>query len=267
MADNGMANSERSPLFRRILLVNDDGIESKGLALLAEIAGRLSEDVWIVAPDEERSGASQSISLSQPLRCRQLGERRFAVKGTPADCVLLAVEVLLAGSPPSVVLSGINHGENLADDMAYSGTGAAMEACEFGIPGIALSQVREPGQMPDFGAAVSHAEVILRRLANWEWEKGVAVNINFPPLSGEQVKGIKVTPAGRRPRRPFLPKPGIDGRNVPLHWLKVDYAFELPVDPGTDIAAVRDGSISVTALRRDPTCDRTNNKLQKLLQV
>jgi len=262
-----MAGTEKSPFFRRILLVNDDGIDSKGLALLTEIACRLSDDVWVVAPDEERSGASRSISLSQPLRCKKLAERRFAIKGTPADCVLLAVEVLLADSRPSVVLSGINHGENLADDMAYSGTsGAAMEAAEFGIPGIALSQIRESGQMPDFSAAASHAEGLLRRLAHWEWEQGVAVNINFPPVSAEQVKGISVAPVGRRPRRPFHPTPGMDGRNVPFHWLRVDYAFELSVAPGSDLAAARDGSISVTALRHNPTCDDANVKLRALLQ-
>jgi len=261
-----MAVTKKAPLLRRILLVNDDGIESRGLALLAEIARRLSDDVWIVAPDEERSGASHSISLSQPLRCRQLNERRFAIKGTPADCVLLAIEVLLAESRPSIVLSGINHGENLADDMVYSGTsGAAMEACEFGIPAIALSQIREPGQMPDFSAAASHAEGLLRRLSEWEWEEGVMVNINFPPVPAKEVKGIQVTPVGRRPRRPFRPMSGIDGRNVPLHWLKVDYASELPVAPGTDLAAARDGSISVTALRRDPTYSHANNQLQALL--
>ncbi|MBS0344302.1 MAG: 5'/3'-nucleotidase SurE, partial [Proteobacteria bacterium] len=154
-----MSSEKIAALTRRIVIVNDDGIQSRGLAILERVARSFGGEVFVVAPDEERSGASQSISLSVPLRMRQLDATRYAVKGTPADCVMVAIRTLLKDDPPTLVLSGVNHGENLADDLAYSGTsGAAMEAAQFGIPAIAFSQVRELGQMPNFDVTELHLE-------------------------------------------------------------------------------------------------------------
>ncbi len=125
----------------RILISNDDGIEAPGLKLLTKVARTLSRDVWVVAPEQEQSGASHSLTLYRPLRVRKLGPRRFAVDGTPTDCVLLAVNVLLRDKRPSLVLSGVNAGGNLGEDVTYSGTvAAAMEATLLGVPAIALSQ-------------------------------------------------------------------------------------------------------------------------------
>lgn len=249
---------------QRILIVNDDGIQAKGLSLLEKAAKSLGGEVWTVAPDEERSGASQSISLSTPLRVRQLDERRFAVKGTPADCVLFALGSLLKEQRPTLVLSGVNHGENLADDLAYSGTsGAAMEAGQFGIPAIAFSQVRELGQLPNFDVTERHLESILHRLTESEWSEGLVYNVNFPAVVGGQVSGVQLVPAGRRVRRPFYPVAGKDGRNIPYYWVHVDYAHELPALAGTDLAAVRQQAISITPLRRNPTDDKVLEQMKE----
>jgi 5'-nucleotidase len=237
----------------RILLVNDDGIHSEGLELLAEIASEFTDDVWIVAPDEEKSGASHAISLSVPLRVRQLGDKKFAVKGTPADCVLLAVWELMADSPPTVVISGINHGENLGDDMAYSGTtGAAMESAILGFRSIALSQVRTLGQVPRLDAAKRHGAGVLGKLLECPWETGIVVNVNFPDVPPDEVKGVRLTKLGSRLPGTFRPIAGKDGRNVPYYWVKVSYDPG-EIVPGTDLAAIKDRSISITALQIDMT--------------
>lgn len=248
----------------RILLVNDDGIHAQGLVLLEALAREITDDVWIVAPDEEKSGASHAISLSVPLRVRQLGEKRYAVKGTPADCVILAVWELMADCPPTVVLSGINHGENLGEDIIYSGTtGAAMESAVLGIRSIALSQVRKIGGIPRLDAARHFGARVLRTLLACEWEKGTIVNVNFPDVRAEDVSGIQLTALGRRQLGTFRPVAGTDGRNVPYYWIKVSY------DPGevangTDLAAMRDKAISITPLQIDMTASQFGKRLEAL---
>ena len=237
----------------RVLLVNDDGIHAEGLALLEAMMREFTDDVWIVAPDEEKSGASHSISLSTPLRCRQLGDRKFAVKGTPADCVMMAVWQLMIETPPTVVISGINHGENLGDDNIYSGTtGAAMESAVLGFRSIALSQARTLGKVPRLDAARAFAPAILETLLTCPWEYGTIANVNFPDVEVRNVRGIEVTGLGNRRPGTFRPVPGSDGRNVPYYWVKVDYgATELVL--GTDLAAVKSDAISITPLRVDMT--------------
>ena len=260
-----MSVDQLTELTRRILIVNDDGVQSRGIALLERAARTFGGEVIVVAPDEERSGAGQSISLSIPLRVRQLEPNRFAVKGSPADCVMLAVRELLKDGPPTLVLSGVNHGENLADDVAYSGTsGAAMEAAQFGIPAIAFSQVRELGQMPNFDVAEKHLESVLRTLLKASWREGLVFNVNFPAVPGGEITGIDMVPVGRRVRRPFYPVEGKDGRNIPYYWVGVDYAHEVEAKPGTDLASVRKRAISVTPLRRDPTDDYMLDQLEHL---
>ena len=248
----------------RILLVNDDGIHSQGLALLEALAREISDDVWVVAPDEEKSGASHAISLSVPLRVRQLGDKRYAVKGTPADCVILAVWDLMADCPPTVVLSGINHGENLGEDIIYSGTtGAAMESAVLGIRSIALSQVRKIGGVPRLDAARHFGAGVLRTLLACEWEEGVIVNVNFPDVLPEDVSGIRLTALGRRQLGTFRPLAGTDGRNVPYYWIKVSYDPGEVAD-GTDLAAMRDKAISITPLQIDMTARQFGGRLEAL---
>lgn len=240
----------------RILLVNDDGVHARGIDLLEEICRTVTDDVWIVCPDEEKSGASHSVSFANPVRVRQIGERRFAVKGTPTDCVLMAVWELMKDAAPTVLISGINHGENLAEDVTYSGTaGPAIEGAVLGMRSIAMSQVYQLGGLPRLDTARHFGPQVLQRLLACSWEAGVFVNVNFPDLPPDRVTGVRVTRQGARRPGSFKPVPGRDGRNVPFYWMKIDY------DPGapaadTDLAAIRDGAVSITAMQVDLTCDR-----------
>ena len=155
-------NREENP---RILITNDDGIHAPGIAILESIALGISDDVWVVAPDQERSGAGHSVSLSHPIRMRQVDERHFQVAGTPTDCVLMAVFEIMRDRRPTFVLSGINSGANLAEDISYSGTiAAAMEGTLIGMRSIALSQLRGPDGQPDFAPSKRYAPDLIRRL-------------------------------------------------------------------------------------------------------
>lgn len=252
---------DRAP---RILLVNDDGIHAEGLALLEEQAREFTDDVWVVAPQYENSGGGHSVSLSQPIRARKLGNRRFAVDGTPTDCVLLAVWELMADRRPDIVLSGINHGENLGEDMTYSGTmGAAMEAAVLGIPAVALSQIRELGQVPDFTVASEVGPAVLRRLLGCPWEPGTVVNVNFPKPSETSSKRIRVARLGQRLPGTFRPQEGRDGRNVPYYWVKVSYNPGTP-PAGTDLHAATAGDTVLTAINIDMTSPMFNRRLADL---
>src|SRR5882757_6368053 len=167
----------------RILVTNDDGIHSPGLAVAEKIARAISDDVWVVAPENEQSGASHSLTLTSPLRLRRIEERRFAVSGTPTDCVMMACLHILKAQPPELILSGVNWGSNLADDVTYSGTIAgAMEGCALGIPSIALSQCYddEAREKIDWSAGAVHGPALIRKLVAAGWPKGTLININFP---------------------------------------------------------------------------------------
>src|SRR5512138_1573954 len=163
----------------RILVINDYFFLSDGLDACAEIARALSDDVWIVAPEYDQSGVSHSLSLNDPLRLRQVGERRFAVKGTPTDCVIMGVRHILDGKPPDLVLSGVNRGRNAAEDVLYSGTVAgAKEACVLGIPAFALSQAHSAQNKhnPFWQTAVKHGPDIIARVLKQGIPRDVLVN-------------------------------------------------------------------------------------------
>jgi 5'-nucleotidase len=197
------------------------------------------------------------------VRAREVGDRRFAVSGTPTDCVLLAYWELMDG-PPDFVLSGINHGENLGEDMTYSGTmGAAMEAAVLGVPAVALSQKRTLGKTPDFTAAEIAGPSLLRRLLHLDWHAGQIVNVNFPvSLSDDGTP--QVSRLGQRRLGTFTPKRGIDGRNIPYYWVKVRYEPGQQ-DEDTDLFAVAQGRVSITALSIDLTAPRLNERLSEHL--
>ena len=239
----------------RILLTNDDGIDSPGLHALREIAGQLSDDVWVVAPETNQSGASHSLSLNEPLRMRKIDDRAFAVRGTPTDSVIMGVRHVLKDKTPDLVLSGINRGANMAEDVTYSGTIAgAFEGNILGIRSIALSQAFsfESGKAIRWQTALAHAPRLLRKLLALEWGPSCVMNINFPDREPGEVAGTMVTVQGRR-------DPGllnIDERHDtwgnPYYWL----AFERRrsnAKEGTDLAAVYAGYISVTPLFLDLT--------------
>ncbi|KRF20129.1 hypothetical protein ASG90_19450 [Nocardioides sp. Soil797] len=244
----------------RVLLVNDDGIQAEGLSLLERQARELTDDVWVVAPQHENSGGGHSVSLDKPLRARQLEDRRYAVSGTPADCVLLAYWELM-DRPPDLVFSGINHGENLGEDMTYSGTmGAAMEAAILGVPAVAFSQKRVLGQKPDFTSSEVAGPALLKQLIDLEWATGQIVNVNYPAQLADDGRP-HVTHLGQRKLGTFTPMGGVDGRNIPYYWVKVRYDPGEP-KPGTDLHAVADGRVSVTALSMDLTAPRLNEQLR-----
>ena len=236
----------------RILLTNDDGIHAPGLALLEEIARRLSDDVWVCAPAEEQSGAGHSLTLHMPVRLREHGNQRFSVTGTPTDAVNLGLRKLFADKRPDLVISGINAGENLADDVTYSGTiSAAMEAALAGIPAIALSQaMRDAGT--GYAAAAAWAERALAPLIDVRMARRTLVNVNFPDLAPDAVKGIRVVRQGFHDYDRGSLIEGKDPRGRSYYWFGLQEA-EHSLDHGTDLEAVADGYVAVTPLQLDFT--------------
>lgn len=236
----------------RILLTNDDGIHAPGLKVLEEIAAQLSDEVWICAPAEEQSGAGHSLTLHHPVRLREHGNRRFSVTGTPTDSVNLALRKLFADHMPDLVLSGVNAGENLGDDITYSGTiSAAMEAALAGIPAIGLSQAfRETG--PGFEAAEKWGKRVLEPLIDMQMAKRTLVNVNFPPLAADEVRGIRVVRQGFHDYARGSLAEGTDPRGRKYYWFGLQDA-EHTLDHGTDLEAVEDGFIAVTPLQLDLT--------------
>lgn len=236
----------------RILLTNDDGIHAPGLALLERIAAKLSDDVWVCAPAEEQSGAGHSLTLHQPVRLREHGDRRFSVTGTPTDSVNLALRKLFPDRPPDLVISGINAGENLADDVTYSGTiSAAMEAALAGIPAIAMSQAfRDSGH--GFSAAEQWAARVLQPLLDRQMAKRTLVNVNFPALAADAVRGIRVVRQGFHDYDRGSLVEGVDPRGRNYYWFGLE-EIEHTLDHGTDLEAVADGYVAVTPLQLDLT--------------
>lgn len=236
----------------RILLTNDDGIHAPGLEVLESIARRLSDDVWVCAPAEENSGAGHSLTLHLPVRLREHGERRFSVTGTPTDAVNLALRKLFGDAKPDLVISGINAGENLGDDVTYSGTvSAAMEAALAGIPAIALSQAfRDKGH--GFAAAHGWAEEVLKPLLNMQMAKRSLINVNFPAMAAGEVKGIRVVRQGFHDYARGALVESRDPQGRPYFWFGLD-DVEHTLDAGTDLEAVAEGYVSVTPLHVDLT--------------
>jgi len=212
-----MNKAKKSP---RILLVNDDGIHAPGLEVLERIARTISDDIWTVAPMAEQSGASNSITISKPLTLREFGERRIGVNGTPSDCVLMAIEVVMRDTPPDLVLSGVNAGANVAEDILYSGTiAAAMEATLFHLPAIAFSQSSRIGQPIPWATAEHFGKRLIPQLASCAWYKeGVLLNVNFPYGAVEDVKGVCATQQGFRPAYKSLEK-RLDPRGNEYYWI------------------------------------------------
>jgi 5'-nucleotidase len=247
----------------RILVSNDDGINSPGIRLLARIARSLSPDVWVVAPEQEQSGASHSLTLIRPLRVRQLGRRRFAVDGTPTDCVLLAVRTILRDKPPTLVFSGVNAGVNLGEDVTYSGTvAAAMEATLLGVPAIAFSQHYSDRAAVRWATAAAHAPELVRRLVALPWPRNTLINVNFPDVPPEEVAGIVATRQGRRKIGEGVSE-RLDPRGRPYFWIG-PVRSEWPDLPGTDLHAVANSKVSLTPIYLDLTNGPALAELKKV---
>lgn len=241
---------------QRILITNDDGYKSAGLKVLESLARSLSNDVWIVAPEEEQSGKGHALSLHEPVRYRQIDDKYFAVKGTPTDCVMMALHKILP-EKPTLLLSGINRGVNLAEDMTYSGTiAAAMEGTICGIPSIALSQeVAKDYPYDLFQSCRDHGLGILKDLIATPWENGVFMNVNFP-LNSEKLKGIRATSQGFRDDAELFIDERADLRGNNYYWIGFRRQYGQP-ELGTDLAAIKENYISVSPLHLDLTHKKT----------
>ena len=251
----------------RVLCTNDDGIHAAGLKVVEEIARALSDDVWIVAPELDQSGVSHSLSLNDPLRMRAVDERRFAIKGTPTDCVIMGVRHILEGKAPDLILSGVNRGQNAAEDVTYSGTIAgALEGAILGVPAFALSQGYSAGnrQNPHWETAAAHGPGIIRKVLAEGMPRDVLININFPDCLPDDVKGIEITSQGKRDQEWLRIDPRHDGRGNPYFWIAFSRGPRPPSPNGTDLQALREHRISVTPLRLDLTDERFKSRLTAL---
>ena len=239
----------------RILITNDDGIHAEGLQTLENIARALSDDVWVVAPETDQSGVAHSLSLNDPLRLRKINEKRWAVKGTPTDCVIMGVRHVMEGNRPDLILSGVNKGQNVAEDVTYSGTIAgAMEGTLLGIPSFAVSQAYPTGNRDgiNYSIAERFAPGLIRKVLELGMPEGTLMNLNFPSLPAEEIRGVKITVQGRRDSEILRIVPRNDGRGHPYFWIGFNAAKQNPAD-GTDLQAMQGGYISLTPLRLDLT--------------
>jgi 5'-nucleotidase len=252
----------------RILLTNDDGVHAHGLDVLEEIARTLSDDIWVVAPETDQSGVSHSLSLNDPLRLREISPRRFAVKGTPTDCVIIGTRHILSDGMPDLVLSGVNRGRNAAEDVTYSGTVAgAIEGTVLGIPSFALSQAYAAATRkdPHWDTARTFGPDIIRRVLADGMPRDVFVNINFPDCPPQAVKGVAVTSQGKRNQELLRIEPRYDGRGNPYYWIAFERAPAQAQSDGTDLSALAENLVAVTPLRLNMTDDPFLTKLTGIL--
>lgn len=239
----------------RILCTNDDGIHAPGLEVMEHIARTMSDDVWVVAPETEQSGASRALTLTAPIRVRAIADKRYAVTGTPTDCVLLATQHLMPEKPPDLVLSGVNRGQNIAEDVTFSGTIAgAMQGMQLGIKAIALSQARGfRGDAPiPWDTARTHGPTVVKTLLDAGWPQGVVMNVNFPDREPQDVAGVEVTRQGFRDQHIIYADKRTDLRGETYYWLGFHGRLSRPPE-GTDLRAIYEGRIAVTPLHIDLT--------------
>lgn len=238
---------------KRVLISNDDGIDAMGLEVLEEIAHAIADEVWVIAPDDNCSGYGRSTTLKREIKATKRGERRYTCDGTPTDCVILAVNHLMKDCPPDLVLSGVNLGMNISDDITCSGTiGAAWEATVYRIPAIALSQKYDPRFPLDdpsvFNAARQHGAALVTALLRRGWPDHILMNINFPSVAAEEVRGIKPVGVGRhKVSDEILMGSGEHSYRIGKQRQKTD------LDPETDIGALFEGYITLCPLSIDMT--------------
>jgi 5'-nucleotidase len=252
----------------RILVTNDDGAGAQGLRVLQKIAEQLTDDVWVVAPEQNQSGASHALTLQVPLRYREIDERTFAVRGTPADCVIMGVRHVLKDKMPDLVLSGVNHGANLAEDVTYSGTIAgAMEGTLLGVRSIAMSLTTgfDPDNRIHWTSPLEHGPGVIEKLLATQWQPGILMNVNFPPLAPENVQGISITTQGRRDQGGLLIDERADTWGDPYFWIGFERRRSDPPE-GTDLWAIANGLISITPLSMNMTHAATRKTLSAVFE-
>lgn len=239
----------------RILVTNDDGIFTEGIAALATALEAVGE-VTVVAPASEQSASAHSLTLTRPLRIREVGERRYSVDGTPTDCVTLALTKIMADNLPQIVVSGINYGANLGDDVTYSGTVAgALEASVFNLPGIAVSLVTRSNFR--FEYAAEFAAELAAQVLEKGLPEGTILNVNAPP--GE-IRGARWTHQGIKVARTKIVE-GLDPRGRLYYWIG-EQEISWREDAGSDYAAIEQGLVSITPLRTDMTDYRALEQLR-----
>jgi 5'-nucleotidase len=246
-------------MVQRILITNDDGINASGLAILESIARRLAEEVWVVAPEHDCSGAGQSISIHSPLRVYETGERRYAVSGTPADCVLYSLAQWFGETPPDLVLSGVNCGANISDSVQYSGTvGAVLSALHMNIPAIALSQAFLSREGIQWSPVERFGEFLVRKL--WNQGEVRAWNVNFPACDARDIRSARWCrqSSGSIQRARLLS--GRDARSLPYWWLGFDRSSRHIVAPDADATVLREKAIAITPLRHEDLLPGGNNE-------
>ena len=247
----------------RILISNDDSINAPGIKILEKIARTMSDDVWVVAPEVEHSGAGHSLTLGRPLRVRKISEKRYAVDGTPTDCMQIALKQILKDKMPDLMLSGVNNGANLGEDVTYSGTiAAAMEATILGVPAIALSQLTKSGQHVKWGTAEHWAPGVIGQLLKEGWPEDVLLNLNFPNAITDSVKGIRVVKHGMRHEKGDITK-WHDPRGEPFYWIASSYRGEETDELETDLACISENYMTLTPLHLDLTHYKTLDRLKK----
>lgn len=260
----------------RILITNDDGINAPGLQVLEEIAKDLAGpkgEVWTVAPAFEQSGVGHCISYTQPTMIAELGPRRFAAEGSPADCVMAGLYDVLKGDAPDLILSGVNRGNNSGENALYSGTlGGAMEGALQGHKAIALSQYYGPAMAradDPFDAARRHGAALVRKMLEAsEWGGAgyrTFYNVNFPPVLAADVKGVRVVPQGLRSHARFKMEAQLSPAGRRFLWVKGS-PQNVPAAAGTDVTANLDGFISVTPMRADLTAHDAIDPLKAALE-
>ena len=240
----------------RILLTNDDGYHAPGLAVLETLARKFSNDITIVAPAEEQSGKGRSLTLNSPVRMHEFGPKRYAITGTPTDAVMFALAEVMRDAKPDLILSGVNRGANLGEDVFYSGTvGAAMEGALAGIRSIAISQRYGndvEGADVTFDAAEAWGERVLAPLIDLDMAPGTLLNINFPPIEPDAVKGVRIVHQGQRDYGRLKIIERKDPRGFPYYWMGLGKVEHTPV-ADTDLEAIELGYITVTPLQMDLT--------------
>ncbi len=247
---------------------NDDGINASGIKVLEKIAKKLSDDVWVVAPESEQSGVSHSLTMHMPLRIRKLSAKKFAVSGTPTDSILLAVKKVMEKSrkKPSLVLSGINRGSNLGEDVTYSGTvAAAIEATLLGIPAVAISQCYSNGDAVKWHTAEHFIPSIIKKLMSESWgDKNTLININIPNREPSEVLGIRVVPQGIRMIGDKVTERE-DPKGRKYYWIGSASWWDNKGSEGSDIETSAAGYITITPLHIDLTNHNALSSLEKSL--
>ena len=250
----------------RILLTNDDGINAAGFGVLQQLAAELGDEVWSVAPESDQSGTAHSLTLHEPLRCRPMGEREFAVRGTPTDCVIMAVGHLMPHKP-DLILSGVNHGENAAGDVTYSGTIAgAIEGTLIGIPSIALSlgMGGRDAATAHWDTPLQHGPPLIKKLVAAGWPANVLINVNFPDCGPADVKPAMVARQSTHEGTLWNIVDRMDKRGKAYFWVGYE-PRDKAAPKGTDLWAIQRQHISVTPLHLDLTHDETAAKLTRQL--